>query len=140
MYNYINRNGWMTGVTGRCEQRCDKMKLILEGQDDPNYDPNVPVVTKPLEPLSQVLTGGFKRAELGDYQCDTTSYTDDYGIINIVITIKVEEAECIKEEVCNNVLAYLDKPGILDGSSHTCEFVDGCTDKVILHLIGSEGY
>ncbi len=138
MYRYINKNGWMTGVTGRCELKCDELKLILEGQDDPNYDPNAPVVNIPLQNLADVLSGGFKKAELGSYWTTTETYVDENGAYNIVITIVVpdESQPCIASEVCENVRAYLNKPGILDNSSYTCDFVEGCIDKVLLHFTG----
>ncbi len=138
MFRYINNDGWMTGVTGRCEQKCNRLKLILEGQDDPNYDPNSQAKPKPLEALAAVLNEGFQNAELGDYWTTTESYNDDDDRINIVITIVIaDDAQAtIADAVCDNVLAYLNKPGILDNSSHTCTFVESCTDKVLLHLLG----
>lgn len=139
MFKYINQNDWMKRVTGRCELKCNKLKLILEGQDDPNYDPNAVLAPQqPLKGLSDVLSGGFKRAELGDYWCDTDSYEDESGRINIKITIDVPEAKSVPEDVCANVLAYLTKPNILDRSTHTCEFVSGGTGQVMLHFIGDE--
>lgn len=139
MFNYINKNDWMKDVTGRCELKCKKLKLILEGQDDPNYDANaVQAPQRPLKGLSDVLSGGFKRAQLGSYWCDTNTYEDKSGCINIEITIDVKEEKCVCNDVCANVLAYLTRPGILDRSTHTCEFVSGCTDKVLLHFVADE--
>lgn len=135
MYAYINKENWLTGVTGKCQVKCNKMKLILKGQDNPNYDPNAIVAEepkKPLQALGEVLQGGFdKGAQLGDYSCDTIVVSADRSI---VITVLVKEASCSCNDVCANVLKYLTKPGILDNSSHTCAFVDGCTDKVVITL------
>lgn len=55
----------MKGATGICERKCNRLKLILEGQDDPNYDPNAAAAAakevRALEYLSKVLSGGFEK-------------------------------------------------------------------------------
>ncbi len=138
MFRYINKNGWMTGVTGRCETKCNNLKIIFEGEDDPNFDPNTPVINIPLKSLGDILNRGYRKAEIGDYWTTTESYTDENGAYNIVITIVVpdESQPCIAAEVCDYIRTFLDRPGVLDNSTSTCEFVDGCVDKVLLHFTG----
>lgn len=139
MYYYINKNNWMDGVKGRCVKKCEQLTLTLEGADDPNYDEaafalEAPV---PLQALSSVLSGGFKEAELGSYWCSTESLRDELNRVNIIITIIVpDEPNCIADEVCANVRNYLNKGKTLANSHFTCQFVEGCTDKVLLTLIG----
>lgn len=136
MYRYINKNNWMENVTPKCTAKCDKLTLILEGKDDPNYDPSIEPPKRPLEALGGILKEGFaKGAQLGDYVADCNVY-EKHGRWNIEITITVTDPSLTCESVCDNVYAYLDKPGILDGSTKTCQFIDGCPDKIMLHLIG----
>lgn len=128
----------MENVTASCKVKCKRLTLILEGKDDPNYDPSKEPTKRPLEALGEILRDGFaKGAQLGDYVCDCNVYQNDDGCWHIEIDTVITDLSLSCHSVCDNIVAYLDKPGILNGTTRTCQFVDGCPDKVRLHLIGS---
>lgn len=124
MQNYINQNNWLTDAQHECTyDESDVFSLVLFGAPDPNYDPNAPAMTNPVNALSSVLQK-FPNASLGEHECTSTYNVESDDLTRLQLTCKLKSENESPQEGCDAVFQYLNQNNWLKDAETKCDGPD----------------
>lgn len=131
MYNYINQNNWLEDADHQCIDDCEYLSLDLIGPPNPDYNPDMPVMVRPVFSLSSVLKQ-FPTASLGGHKCKSTFDVQSDGLTRLVLKCKLTCTSPDPSKARDDILKYLNQNHWLDDAKISCKTKKSCVKLTIV--------
>lgn len=132
LYTYVNHNNWLTDADHHCTDDCEYLSLFFIGPPNPDYNPDVPAVDRPLFTICSIVKN-YSSIVLVGHTCKFKYHVDADGITHLFVKCRLTCKSPSPKQIGEEIFNFMNPNQFLGDAKYTCRSRGRC---LILEIVG----